>query len=353
MALGKVSVIVPTFNRAYCLSQTLSSVRRQTYAHWDVLVIDDGSTDDTASLVAAMRENDSRIRYHYQPNGGVSSARNAGLRLADGDWIAFLDSDDAWRPWKLEAQIGCLERLPEVGMIWTDMDAIDVSGAVVSRHHLRKMYSAFSSFEHRSMFEHERQLSELAPGLTGLEDGLSSAVVRWGDLYSAMIAGNLVHTSTALLRRSLAARVGFFDEQLRTGEDYEFHLRVCRGGPVALLDIPAIFYRVAGGTDQLTASKYRVEIARNALKARLDALALDRSRITLPRAEIRRIIARANAWLGEELFDVGEFALARAHLYRGVTQEWNRPRFLARALLALLPEPMIRSALRVRRGLGR
>jgi GT2 family glycosyltransferase len=350
MARGKVSVIVPTFNRAYCLRQTLNSLRRQTYGNWEALVIDDGSTDDTAALVAAIQREDGRVVYRHQRNGGVSSARNAGLRLADGEWIAFLDSDDAWLPWKLEVQIACLERLPEVGMIWTDMDGIDENGTVVSRRHLRRMYGAFARFERRALFQHEKRFLALAPGLAGLDQSLSSAMVRWGELYSAMIAGSLVHTSTALLRASLAVSVGFFNEQMRAGEDYEFHLRVCRAKPVALLDVPAIHYRIAGGSDQLTASKYRVEIARNALNTRVDALARDRARISLSRSEIRRIIAQANAWLGEELFDSGEYAAARPFLRRGIVQEWNRARVLARALLALLPAPMIRSALRMRRG---
>jgi glycosyltransferase involved in cell wall biosynthesis len=346
---GKATVIIPTYNRAYCLPATLQSLQRQTYPHWEALVIDDGSTDDTAALVARLRLEDGRIHYHHQRNQGVSGARNTGLRLADGDWVAFLDSDDSWQPWKLAAQVACLESLPEVGMVWTDMDAVDETGAVISRRHLRKMYGAYSRFAGRSMFEHECPFAQLAPGLGGLDAGLASAVVRWGDMFSAMIVGGLVHTSTVLLRRSRAKSVGFFNEQMRTGEDYSFHLQVCRAGPVALLDVPAIHYRVAGGQDQLTATPYRVEIAKNALRTRLDAIERDRSRISFSDTELKRILAGAHAGVGEELFNAGEYALARPHLYHGLPRMWRKRSFVLRALLALLPAPLVRSVLRLRK----
>ncbi len=345
---GKVSVIIPTYNRGYCLAATLHSLQRQTYRNWEALVIDDGSTDNTADLLARMRCEDDRIRYYQQSNQGVSSARNAGLRLADGDWIAFLDSDDTWQPWKLAAQVACLERLPEVGMVWTDMDAVDEKGVVISTRHLGKMYGAYARFPGRSMFQQERPFVELAPECGELNEELRSAVVRWGDLFSAMIVGGLVHTSTTLLSRSRAKAVGFFNERMRTGEDYDFHLRTCRAGPVALLDVPSIHYRIAGGRDQLTAARYRVEIAKNALETRIAAIERDRSRIFHTDAELRRIVASANAWVGEELFDAGEFSLARPYLRRGARVMWRKRRFLAKALLSFFPAPLIRSAVRLR-----
>jgi glycosyltransferase involved in cell wall biosynthesis len=347
MPSGKVSIIVPTYNRAYCLPLTLQSLQRQTYVDWEALVIDDGSTDETAALMERLGKQDARIRYFWQANRGVSAARNTGLRLADGDWIGFLDSDDSWEPWKLSAQIACMEMMPEVGMIWTDMDAVDKGGSVVSRHHLRKMYGAYSRFPERPMFQHERMFAELAPNLAGLDERLASAVLRWGDLYSAMIVGSLVHTSTVLLRRSRAAIVGFFNEEMRSGEDYEFHLRTCREGAVGLLDVASIHYRLAGGEDQLTATKYRVEIAQNALTTRSEAIARDRARISLRPGELREIIASANVWVGDELFKIGDFVSARRHFFHGATQVCRKPKLLARAILTLLPGFVARALLRL------
>ena len=112
-----VSVVIPTYNRADCLVQTLSSVFGQTHTELEILLVDDGSTDGTRALIERHWGNDSRLRYLFQSNRGVSAARNYGMREARGAYLALLDSDDAWMPWKLEAQLACLAAFPEAGMI--------------------------------------------------------------------------------------------------------------------------------------------------------------------------------------------------------------------------------------------
>jgi glycosyltransferase involved in cell wall biosynthesis len=103
----RVSVIIPTFNRAHCIAGSVESVLTQTFQDLEVIVVDDGSTDDTTEVLARFGN---RIRVIRQENGGVSAARNAGIRVARAKWIAFQDSDDMWRPDKLQTQIDCLER---------------------------------------------------------------------------------------------------------------------------------------------------------------------------------------------------------------------------------------------------
>jgi hypothetical protein len=167
-----------------------------------------------------------------------------------------------------------------------------------------------------------------------------------------MIVGNLVHTSTVLLRRERARAVGFFNERFRTGEDYDFHLRTCYGGPVALLDAPSIRYRIAGGADQLTANAYRVEIARNALATRLAAIDRDPRRISLPPRQLRQVVASAYAVVADELFDSGAITAARPYFLRSLPAIWRNPRMVARALVAALPTflapPVVRLARRLR-----
>src|SRR5579863_7279546 len=114
-----VSIIIPTFNRAYCIRHTVDSVVAQTHANWEVLIVDDGSTDGTRELIASTYSHDPRIRYLYQPNAGVSHARNTGIAESHGEFVAFLDSDDVWKPWKLAVQLACLAGQPEIGMVWT------------------------------------------------------------------------------------------------------------------------------------------------------------------------------------------------------------------------------------------
>ncbi|HET9930610.1 MAG TPA: glycosyltransferase [Polyangiaceae bacterium] len=345
----KVSIVIPTYNRAYCLAATLESLQRQTYPHWEALIIDDGSTDDTEALVASIQSSDPRIRYVRKENGGVSSARNTGIRLADGDWVAFLDSDDAWEPWKLEAQLACTKELPDVGMVWTDMNAFDAEGNLVSPRHLRKMYTAYARVGEHRLFSAHRKVRDFAPELTS-HGPLADATVRWGEISSWMIFGSLVHTSTVLISRERLRAVGFFNEKYRTGEDYEFHLRTCFEGPVALLDAPSIRYRVAGGADQLTAPKHRLEIALNGLRIREAAIAANRARINLSEAELAGIMARANAFVAEELFQQGDFERARAHFRRSGLLRFRNFNRLLKASIAHLPAGMAKPVVELIRG---
>ena len=108
--MDTVSIIMPAYNSAPYIAETIRSVEAQTYPHWELWVVDDGSTDNTASLVKAFCEKDSRIHYLYQPNGRQGKARNLGLSRAQGRLIAFLDADDLWLPQKLEIQRGQLEK---------------------------------------------------------------------------------------------------------------------------------------------------------------------------------------------------------------------------------------------------
>jgi glycosyltransferase involved in cell wall biosynthesis len=104
---NKVSVIIPTYNRAKLITKTIDSVLAQTYTDYEIIVIDDGSTDDTLQVLQSYKD---KIRYIYQENAGVSAARNCGIEAAQGKWVAFLDSDDQWLPNKLSAQIEFVSR---------------------------------------------------------------------------------------------------------------------------------------------------------------------------------------------------------------------------------------------------
>jgi glycosyltransferase involved in cell wall biosynthesis len=145
--LDLVSVIIPTYNRAHSVRAAVESVLAQTHRNVQAFVVDDGSTDGTADVVSRLWRDEPRVRYVRKDNGGVASARNVGLRGAGGDFVAFLDSDDAWFPWKVELQLACLRVFPRAGMIWSDMRALGPDGTVSSPRHLRTMYSAWQRFE--------------------------------------------------------------------------------------------------------------------------------------------------------------------------------------------------------------
>jgi O-antigen biosynthesis protein len=196
-----VSIIIPTYNRRQVLQRALDSVLRQTFQRYEVLVVDDGSTDGTAAMVAVYR--DPRIRYLAQPtNLGVSVARNRGLREARTPYIAFLDSDDEWMPEKLEAQVELLQGLgPEVGLTYTAVETVPESAGP-----------------------------------------RPPARMPQGDVYPEMLLNNVLHGggSSIMIRQEVVETVGFFDEDLPAIEDYDFWLRICRRYEVAAIESPLV-----------------------------------------------------------------------------------------------------------------
>jgi GT2 family glycosyltransferase len=333
-----VSVVVPTFNRAYCLGRTLESALSQSHRELEVVVVDDGSSDGTADLVAAFGARDARVRYVRQDNAGVAAARNHGFRMVRGAYVALLDSDDLWRPWKIEMQVTCLETLPEAGMVWTEMEAIDTDGRVLCPRYIRSMYSAYRFFPRpEDLFATSQPVSSVAPGLATVA---GAARVYLGNAYPAIVLGNLVHTSTVLLRRERLERVGGFDEALRyAGEDHDFHLRTCREGPVAFIDLPTMSYQ-RGLADRLTRPEYSAHMARNFLATVEKALRHDPDRVLMLRPRLRQVLAEGHAWAGGAALEQGDRRGAIHHLAASLRHQPLQPRVVAALALASLPRGM-------------
>lgn len=205
----KVSVIIPTWNRAHCLASAIDSVCRQTHPASEILVIDDGSTDDTGQLVTARFPD---IHYHYQANHGVSHARNTGIRLASSDWIALLDSDDRWHPDKLERQAHALQKNPHHRICHTDEIWIRNGRRV------------------NPMRKHAK---------------------HGGHVFRHNLPRCAISPSTVVIRKDLLQAIGNFDEQLPACEDYDLWLRLCARHPVLHLD-EALVTRYGGHADQLS-----------------------------------------------------------------------------------------------------
>ena len=150
--------------------------------------------------------------------------------------MALLDSDDTWSPWKLELQLACFRHRPEIGMVWTDMEAVGPAGELVSQSYLRTMYHAYRWFPREELFSRSRSPWPRSP--RGSRRSWTDRRLYTGEIFSQMIMGNLVHTSTVLIRRERLEKVRGFNEELRlSGEDYDFHLRTCKEGPVGFIDL--------------------------------------------------------------------------------------------------------------------
>ncbi len=193
-----MSVIIPTYNRRTLVERALRSVMSQTRPVEEIIVIDDGSTDGTAeALKASFGE---RIRYLWQQNAGVASARNHGLRIARGRYLALLDSDDEWLPEKNQLQVRWLESHPDFGMVLCDVMRMDAD------------HRDFELFRRR----------DLLP-----EDG---HILKWVLLEPALAP------ASAMMRRSVYESVGGFDESLPTAEDLDYHLRVAARWKIGIVE---------------------------------------------------------------------------------------------------------------------
>jgi glycosyltransferase involved in cell wall biosynthesis len=209
-----VSAIIPTYNRARDVRIAVATALQQTYQPIELIVVDDGSTDGTAE--ALRREFGDRLRILAKPNGGVSSARNAGLAAARGEYLALLDSDDEWLPTHVEAQVAFLESHPDFGMVLTDVVRMDSE---------RRDYELY-------------RRREFLP-----EDGY---ILPW------VLRNPSLVPASAAFRRVVYEDVGGFDETLRTAEDLDFHLRVARRWKVGVIEQPLT--RAMRGHDGLSAS---------------------------------------------------------------------------------------------------
>jgi len=298
---GLVSVVIPVYNRGDLLRRALASVASQSWRPIEAVVVDDGSAEDIGAVVA---EFGGVARLVRQTNLGVTAARNRGLQEARGEFIAFLDSDDLWDPSKISAQVALLRARPDVVMAWTDMRAVDESGVVLAPRYLRTFYdTSYKRLDSSCALPVVGPLGALAPGCP---DPIFDAPVRIGDIFCDMLYGNVVHTSTVLVRRTRVVAGGGFDPTLaRTGEDYEFHWRSCFFGPVALIEESLVSYRIGAG-DQLSSAKWAYERARNALTAVMYWLDAAGPAMKQPPRNVRRRLAELERWCGERRVLLGE-----------------------------------------------
>jgi glycosyltransferase involved in cell wall biosynthesis len=187
-----VSVVIPTYNASNFLIKAIQSVINQTYKNWELIIVDDGSTDQTRQIVEEFQKKDSRIKYFFQNNKGQGAARNLGIKNASGNYIAFLDSDDEFFENKLERVISYFEKDKNIGLIYTD--AIIIGGHLYNKRR-SEIFTPYS-----------------------------------GNIYTKLLFNNFITTSTVVVRRGVLQDCGLFDESdlLRNFEDYDLWLRIAK-----------------------------------------------------------------------------------------------------------------------------
>lgn len=202
MQASLVSVIVPTYNYGHFIEETLECLRSQTYPTWECVVIDDGSTDDTAERVARFMERDSRFRFLRQTNAKQAAARNNGLRNSVGQYIQFLDADDLIEPEKFERQVEYLEAHPEVDILYGSMRYFG------SENPAERLYWIWG------------ENKPWMPEVSG----------KGKEVLTALVRHNIMATNSPMIKRSVVDAVGMFDERLPPAEDWDYWLRCAAAG---------------------------------------------------------------------------------------------------------------------------
>ena len=286
-----VSVIIPTYNRAHLLGRAIQSVLNQTYQGFELIVVDDGSSDNTGEVVATFA--DPRIHYlRHVKNRGAAAARNTAIKTARGEHIAFLDSDDEWLPEKLEKQMKVFGSVSSrVGVVYTDMWTIGPDGA-------RKYWHS----------------SRVMP-----EDGI---------IYDHLIAGRLadISMSSVVIRRECFAKVGMFDEEFPRLIDRDLFIRLSKHFYFYHIGEALVNYHKTGKRlssddrllirgQKLILEKYHGDIAKN-----------------------RKLLARHQYVIGSLLCQSGEIDQGRDYLLEAVRSDPLSIKYLIAATLSLLGE---------------
>lgn len=219
----RASIIIPAYNSAETLPETLESIVSQLTPSEEVIVIDDGSTDDTRGVVQPYL--DENVIYVWQPNsGGPASPRNHGIKIARGKYIILFDSDDLMLPGKIEASISALETNPESAMLFTNFQAIDNSGEIVNDNFL-KHYETLWQIKHKKLSPTLRQISG-------------------EDLLHGLSIANFVGTSSVVVQKSALEIVGEFDESVNNGDDFNMWARLSTNFSSLYLDSIYHQYRI-------------------------------------------------------------------------------------------------------------
>jgi len=284
-----VSVIIPTFNREKFIGEALHSILQQTFLDFEIIVIDDGSTDGTADVIKLFPTD--KLRYIYQKNRGRSNARNHALRLAKGSYIAFLDSDDLYLPSKLELQVSYMEEHPEVGMIYTSAYCMDESGNSINHHYDAK-------------------------------------VSGWIYKDIAFFVPVTITLPTVMARREVFDKVGGFDEKMERFEDTDMWRRISKCYLIDAIAKPTCKLRTHSDNSLISQDPQKIVTALDYYSAKIFREDTDMGFTTL-----RKGVSTLYQYYGYALLTQSEWAsLGRALLYKALACWPLSPRLYAKLI---------------------
>jgi len=208
--MPKVSVIITTYNRAHFVYEAIKSVLNQTFKDLEIIVVDDGSTDNTRQV---LEKHNSCISYIYKQNKGRAEARNTGIKVAEGEYIAFLDDDDVWLPRKLEKQVNFLDSHPDIGLVHAFTEVVDKDGNPLKKETKKRLKSY-------------------------------KKAMRIGYTFEKMSGLCIMFISSVVLRKECLDKVGLFDSHTEALEDWDFYLRFALWYRIDTFPEPLVRFRI-------------------------------------------------------------------------------------------------------------
>jgi len=303
-----VSVIIPTYNRAHLIGRAIQSILNQTYQDFEVIVVDDGSIDSTEEVIKEFQEHDKRIKYiRHEKNRGGAAARNTGIKVARGEYIAFQDSDDEWLPEKLERQMDIFQDLSkEIAVVYTDVFKI----------------------------ERGKIFYEKGPSIMPEEGAICK---RHIDL---RVKGIFLQSS--VIRRKSLNIVGMLDENLRRYHDLDLFIRLAKKYSFYHINEPLVRYYYKCSIDNIASNE----------PARIKALTYLLEKYKEEFSRDRKLFAKILHDIGISECRIGEFKVGRRKALKAVKTDPFNIRFIISALLLLLGEDIYKTGVEVKKKFG-
>lgn len=329
----RVSVLVAAYNSAQTIRATVDSALAQRYPNLEVVVVDDGSTDETPSL---LKSYGNRIVVVSKQNGGVATSRNTAMRAASGDLFALLDGDDLCMPERVAVQVAALTADSDIALCSTEFSAFNADGPVAPRYS-PTYYSALGRIE--GGFRHLLPETRMV-----MADG-GTFRVQVGHAFPEILFGNFLHPPTVMFPRSTWAAVGDFDESLRNQCDWHWIARAAKAGRVAFVETPLLDYRLS--PSQMTNEANRVKRTPDTIRHVRKVWEIDPE--TSQRFDARRRVFMAEMLMeGADAMADDDRSLARRYFRESLAERFNLngdtlrvgakllvPRFAIRALRRL------------------
>ncbi len=299
LANPTVSVVIPTYNRAHLLGRAIQSVLNQTYHDFEIIVVDDGSTDNTEEVVKSF--NDPRIHYtRHDQNRGGSAARNTGIKMARGEYIAFQDSDDEWLPEKLQKQMKVFESAPpEVGVVYTGFWRIECD---------KRIYIPSGKISRKE-----------------------------GNIQGELLKGNFVTTQATVLKKECFEKAGMFDQRLPRFQDWELFIRISKYYEFKCIDEPLVISYFTP-----------VSISSNQ-RAQVEAFGLILEKHYRDIAKSRKLLANYQYTFGNLLCQNGDLGQGRDYLIKALRLYPLNLKYIVATLASLLGEGAYAKVVRLKR----